>query len=225
MSRKNLKEARQKAEYKVEYQIEDGKKVTNVLALPQKKYKKLIKKYSTKYHKERKYESFSLEDARELTGNGEALAMKGHVKTDSFEKTIAFLNSLTEAIWKTAQKHESFRMELFYNAETLNTNYCLFVPTDKSVSQSFQKETEDVILEQLKSEGPNIASDTVILDSTNFTPQDIYGQGNEKNYLYGMIKNPESGSIEMFPMNGDKIIIHGEQEAMFFIQRLIQCFQ
>lgn len=62
-------------------------------------------------------------------------------------------------------------------------------------------------------------------DSINFTPQDIYGQGHEKNYLYGMIKKPESGNVEIFPMNGDTIIIHGEKEAMFFIQMLIKCLQ
>lgn len=47
----------------------------------------------------------------------------------------------------------------------------------------------------------------------------------ENNYLYGMSKNAESGSIEIFPMNGDTITIHGEKEALFFIQRLIECFQ
>ena len=93
---------------------------------------------SPAYHKEKKYVPFSMEKAEELANIDEKLAIKGHVKTDSFERTIAFLMSLTEATWKIAQKHKSFRLELFYNAETLNTNYCFFVPTDKSDSELFQ---------------------------------------------------------------------------------------
>lgn len=74
-------------------------------------------------------------------------------------------------------------------------------------------------------EYPNMDGDTVILDPQNFNSQDIYGQENGMDYLYGMVKKSESGGVEIFSMNGNTITIHGAQEAMFFIQRLIECLQ
>ncbi len=51
------------------------------------------------------------------------------------------------------------------------------------------------------------------------------GCENRKMFLYGMKKDPETGFVEIRPMDGNAITIHGEREAMFFIQRLIECFQ
>lgn len=62
--------------------------------------------------------------------NGEKLAGKGFVKTDGFEKLICFLMAASSRIWEMAQKHKSFRMEVEYNAETLNTEYSFFVSDD-----------------------------------------------------------------------------------------------
>lgn len=78
-----------------------------------------------------KYESFTVEDAERLAKEGEKLTVKGFVKTDGFEKTVALLMQMTEVIWKITQENKSFRMELFYDAETLNTNYCFFTPTNQ----------------------------------------------------------------------------------------------
>ena len=47
----------------------------------------------------------------------------------------------------------------------------------------------------------------------------------EKMFLYGMRKYPETGFVEIRPMNGNAITIHGEKEVLFFIQMLIECFQ
>lgn len=66
--------------------------------------------------------------------NGEKLEGKGVVKTDGFEKSIAFLMLASNRIWEMVQKHKSFRMELEYNAETLNTEYSFFVSDDDKCS-------------------------------------------------------------------------------------------
>ncbi len=92
---------------------------------------------------ENKLASLTLEKAEKLAREGERLEGRGFVKTEGFDKTIAFVMSLTETIFQITQKHKSFRMELFYDAETLNTNYCFFTPTDKCEL----KDTQQVSLE------------------------------------------------------------------------------
>lgn len=153
--RKNLKEARPKAGmknnqldehitgYTIEYRREDGTRIKEIFDLPQVEYKRLMGQYTPKYHKEQKCESFLPENIDRFLKSGEEIATAGFVKTDSFEKAITFLMTLTEAIWRIAQEHKSFRMELFYDAETLNTNYYFFGPTDKSGSELSQREREE----------------------------------------------------------------------------------
>ena len=40
-----------------------------------------------------------------------------------------------------------------------------------------------------------------------------------------MSKDLETGFVKIIPMNRDAITIHGEKEALFFIQMLIECLQ
>lgn len=47
----------------------------------------------------------------------------------------------------------------------------------------------------------------------------------EKSCLYSISKDAKSGNIEILPMDGNAIIIRGEQEVLFFIQGLIECLQ
>lgn len=75
-----------------------------------------------------------------LIQDGEQLVEKGFVKTYGFEETIAFIMSITQQIWRIAQKHKSFRMELAYDAKTLNTNYFFFAPTDKCAEGCMNQE-------------------------------------------------------------------------------------
>ena len=42
---------------------------------------------------------------------------------------------------------------------------------------------------------------------------------------WGMHCNPETKEVRIFPMNGDQIIIHGKEEAQFFTDHLLDCFQ
>ena len=98
----------------------------------EKKYEELEK---------REQRPLTLEKAEGLAREGERIEGRGFVKTEGFDKTIAFVMSLTQTIWQITQKHKSFRMELFYDAETLNTNYYLFTPvTDKCESNDIQQE-------------------------------------------------------------------------------------
>ncbi len=47
---------------------------------------------------------------------------------------------------------------------------------------------------------------------------------NKEMFLYAMEKEEKTGFVKILPMNGDAITIHGEKEAMFLMQRLIECF-
>ena len=35
----------------------------------------------------------------------------------------------------------------------------------------------------------------------------------------------EMNEVRIFPMNGNQIVIHGKEEAMFFIAHLLECFR
>ncbi|MDE6052490.1 MAG: hypothetical protein K2G55_01730 [Lachnospiraceae bacterium] len=120
--------------YTVIQRMADGKMVKDVLDLSQEEYENLVKQYSNGFHSEQKYISFTEEDAEKLAKDGEKLIGKGSTRTECFDKAVVFFMSLMEQIWQIAQKSKSFRMELFYDAEILKTNYCFFVPTDRSVS-------------------------------------------------------------------------------------------
>ena len=120
--------------YTMIQRMADGRLVTDVLDLPQEEFEKLVKRYPGGFHSEQKYIPFTLENAQKLAKGGEELVGKGSVRTEGFEKAITFFMSLTEQIWQMIQKNKDFRMELFYNAETLKTDYCFFALTDRSVS-------------------------------------------------------------------------------------------
>lgn len=79
-------------------------------------------------------------DGEKLARDGERLVGKGFVKTHGFEGTIAFVMSIMQQMWKIAQEHKGFRMELVYDAETLNTNYFFFAPIDKCAEGRMNQE-------------------------------------------------------------------------------------
>lgn len=87
-----------------------------------------------------KYTPFTVEDAEKFAKKGETVVGKGMVKTEGFDKTVAFMMSLMGQLYEVAQTHERFRMELFYDAEALNTNYCFFAPIDKGESDGRKQE-------------------------------------------------------------------------------------
>lgn len=90
----------------------------------------------------RTHKPFTIEMARDLARDGEELLSKGFVKTEGFDKSVVFLMSLTEEIYRIATKHKSFRMELFYDAETLNTNYCFFTTNSDGQGETDQEDRE-----------------------------------------------------------------------------------
>ena len=128
-------------EHTVIQRMSYGKKVTDVLDLPQKAFEELVKKYSNGgFHSEQKHVPLTLEKAQKLARAGEEVVGKGSIMTEDFEKSVVCLMSLMEQIWQVGQKRQSFRMELYFNAETLQTNYCFFAPTDKSESNGIYPE-------------------------------------------------------------------------------------
>jgi hypothetical protein len=66
---------------------------------------------------------------------------RGFVKSEGFEKVIVLLMTITEQIWRMMQKHKSFRMELDYDAEALNTNYFFYTANDKSEPDDMNQES------------------------------------------------------------------------------------
>ena len=70
------------------------------------------------------------EDAEKLVKKGEKLGAQGFVKTYGFEHSMVFLMQFAKAFCKTVSEHKSFRMELIYDAEALNTDYVFFIPTE-----------------------------------------------------------------------------------------------
>jgi|GEM_PF-2686735 len=92
----------------------------------------------------RTHKPFTIEMARDLAKDGEKLLSKGFVKTEGFDKTVVFLMSLTEEIYRITTTHKSFRMELFYDAETLNTNYCFFTSDSDEQGEMDQADRESM---------------------------------------------------------------------------------
>ncbi len=89
----------------------------------------------------RKDTGFPLEDAQRLTKESETLRLIARIETESFEKTIVNLMEIAHQMWEISNEHRSFRMELFYNAETSRVNYYFFVPSDKSGSDCSRQES------------------------------------------------------------------------------------
>lgn len=115
-------------------QRDPQKQITAPLNMTQEEFEQIVKQHDTGKRSQQVYRQFSIEDAKKLVRDGENLIGKGSVDTDGFNEAIGFFMSLTEQIWRITQKHQSFRMELYYDAETLKTNYCFFAPIDKHVS-------------------------------------------------------------------------------------------
>lgn len=86
--------------------------------------------------------SLSIQQAEELTKPDEKLAVKAIVKTEGFEKTVIFMSELMRQFYLMAARHKSFRMELFYDAEALNVDYCFFVPKEP---ESLKSRTEQEV--------------------------------------------------------------------------------
>ena len=117
--------------------------VTDVLKMTPTEFEELVRKHSTGKHSEQKYIPLTLEDAEKLAKDGEELVGKGSTRTGTFETAVVLLMTFAEQIWQMTQKNKSFRMELFYDAETLKTNYCFFAPIDKHGSEGKCPESSD----------------------------------------------------------------------------------
>ena len=91
----------------------------------------------------RKYTPFREEDAEMLRRDGEKLVQKGLVKTEGFDKSVVFCSTWMQQILKMMEQHKTFRMELLYDAEALNVNYCFFAPMNTSESDNNHREYQE----------------------------------------------------------------------------------
>lgn len=92
---------------------------------------------------EREYKPFSEKDAESMKRAGETFESRGFIKTEGFEKAVVFAMSLAEEIYNISSKHKRFRMELFYDAESLNVNYCFFCPSSDEQDAGTQEGQEN----------------------------------------------------------------------------------
>jgi len=53
----------------------------------------------------------------------------------------------------------------------------------------------------------------------------VIEQSNAEEFLWALEQDKKTGFVTMVPMNGERIVIHGKQEAEMFCNALIQCFQ
>lgn len=96
----------------------------------------------------------------------ENLIAEGFVKTEGFEKSVVFLMSLMGQIWEVSQKYKSFRMELDYDAEALNTQYRFYLPSTIGESDCIEGELASAKKEALASVNDSI----VTLGPGNYIP-------------------------------------------------------
>lgn len=208
---KGRKPGKQAQTYTTIQRLTSEKMVTDVLDIPQQEFEKLVKQYSHGAHSEQNYIPFTLEEAQGLAKSGEELAAKGGIRTEGFEKAVAFFMTLTEQIWELTQEHKSFRMELFYNVETLKTNYCFFIPADNSAPAGAKPES---------AEKPDYEFSEGAFDFLQNPDPTLADK-----MRWAFEQDDQNGAVTIVPMDGEKVVIHNKQEAEWFCNILTECFQ
>lgn len=85
----------------------------------------------------------------ENLGGGYSLESKGFIKTEGFEKVVVLLMTACSELWKLMESKKSFRMELFYDAKTLNTDYRFFTPDEKESEACSNQECKSDLYQNL----------------------------------------------------------------------------
>ena len=84
----------------------------------------------------------------------------------------------------------------------------------------------DVLKEvQEELEDPGAELEPIDLTEPEESPQTEAPEEIKEKFLYSMGTADKPENIEICPMNGNKITIHGAEEAWFLICRLLDCFQ
>lgn len=92
--------------------------------------------------------SHEMKEAENL-GGGYSLESKGFIKTEGFEKVVVLLMTACSELWKLMESKKSFRMELFYDAKTLNTDYRFFTPDKKESEACSNQECKSDLYQNL----------------------------------------------------------------------------
>ena len=80
---------------------------------------------------------------------GYSIESKGFIKTEGFEKVVVLLMTACSELWKLMESKKSFRMELFYDAKTLNTDYRFFTPDEKDSEACSNQECKSDLYQNL----------------------------------------------------------------------------
>lgn len=78
----------------------------------------------------------------DFMGEGYSLESEGFVKTEGFEKIVSLMATAGNELCKLMEDKKSFRMELYYDAKTLNTEYRFYVPNARNVPEDSESQSD-----------------------------------------------------------------------------------
>lgn len=84
-----------------------------------------------------------------INRGGQEPESQGLVNTKSFENMVATLMTTMNELWRLMESKKSFRVELNYNAKTLNSEYRLYLLKDDAPLKSANKEGQSDLYQNL----------------------------------------------------------------------------
>lgn len=80
-----------------------------------------------------------------INRGGQEPESQGLVNTKNFENMVATLMTAMNELWRLIESKKSFRVELNYNAKTLNSEYRLYlIKDDASLDRANQEARSDL---------------------------------------------------------------------------------
>lgn len=84
-----------------------------------------------------------------INQGGQEPESQGLVNTKSFENMVATLMTAMNELWRLMESKKSFRVELNYNAKTLNSEYRLYLLKDDAPLKSANQEGQSDLYQNL----------------------------------------------------------------------------
>ena len=84
-----------------------------------------------------------------INQGGQEPESQGLVNTKSFENMVATLMTAMNELWRLMESKKSFRVELDYNAKTLNSEYRLYLLKDDAPLKSANQEGQSDLYQNL----------------------------------------------------------------------------
>lgn len=83
------------------------------------------------------------DEAPKLAREGEELTARAFMKAEVFEKATCSMATMLGALQEMMKTGKRFRMELIYDPESLNVNYCFFAAKEGASSDMNQESATD----------------------------------------------------------------------------------